>query len=150
MVKTSIVQRDGQWVVMWQTPSMPAPAFWYYDTRQEAQAVVERLTKKEGNLVNLTVQFYGNGKKLSFDVECEPYTAITLSEEVRDAVANLGLTHCVVLGRKYGRPRKHGWRATVEVKPISCALGLTLPISTVQWATLMGEEIQTGHIAYSK
>jgi len=29
------------YVVQWQTPSMPAPAFWYYAKRENAQAIAD-------------------------------------------------------------------------------------------------------------
>ncbi len=27
-----------KWALQWRSPSMPAPAFWYYDTKEEAEA----------------------------------------------------------------------------------------------------------------
>jgi len=34
--------REGEWVVVWQTPIMRAPAFWYFDTREEAEEIAMR------------------------------------------------------------------------------------------------------------
>lgn len=31
----------GQWVLMWRTPVMPAPAFWYFDAEVEARHAEE-------------------------------------------------------------------------------------------------------------
>lgn len=37
--------REGEWVVAWQTPSMPGPAFYYFKTvEQAAEAAVSYLT----------------------------------------------------------------------------------------------------------
>lgn len=33
----------AQWCVRWKTESMPASAFWYYDTEAEAKAVEQAL-----------------------------------------------------------------------------------------------------------
>lgn len=34
---------EGKWVVMWRTPIMVVSAFWYFDTREEAEEAVKRL-----------------------------------------------------------------------------------------------------------
>jgi len=34
---------EGKWVVMWRTPLMSAPAFWYFDTIKEAEEAARRL-----------------------------------------------------------------------------------------------------------
>lgn len=33
----------GKWVLMWRTSIMPCPAFWYYDTKEEAREAARRL-----------------------------------------------------------------------------------------------------------
>ena len=37
---------EGKWVVAWRTPIMPVSAFWYFDTREEAEEAVKRLKGK--------------------------------------------------------------------------------------------------------
>ena len=32
-----------QWVLQWRSPSMPAPSFWYFKTRQEAKEAEQRM-----------------------------------------------------------------------------------------------------------
>jgi hypothetical protein len=32
-----------KWVLQWQSESMPAAAFWYYDTKEEAEAARARI-----------------------------------------------------------------------------------------------------------
>jgi hypothetical protein len=38
---------EGKWVLMWRTARMPTPAFWYFDTREEAEAEAKRLRDGE-------------------------------------------------------------------------------------------------------
>lgn len=35
---------EGKWAIAWQSWVMPAPAFWYYDTKEEAEKVLNRMT----------------------------------------------------------------------------------------------------------
>ena len=37
---------DRPWVLIWQTERMPAPAFWYYATQDEANKEAEKLRNR--------------------------------------------------------------------------------------------------------
>lgn len=44
-VRPAEVLSKKKWVVQWQTPLMPAPAFWYYGSQTAAMNVGDRLVK---------------------------------------------------------------------------------------------------------
>lgn len=43
-METDTVQPLVRWSLMWRTPSMSAPAFWYYTTCEEAQTAAATLS----------------------------------------------------------------------------------------------------------
>ncbi len=42
-METKVTPVNGRWVLQFKTPSMTAPAFWHYDTEQEATAAEKRM-----------------------------------------------------------------------------------------------------------
>lgn len=42
-IRKASAPRKGEWVVVWQTGIMPAPAFWYYKTKAEAKAAAKKI-----------------------------------------------------------------------------------------------------------
>jgi hypothetical protein len=42
---------DKPWSLQWQSPTMPAPAFWYYPTEEEAKAIEQKLRERMPLLV---------------------------------------------------------------------------------------------------
>ena len=51
-MKTKIYQAGepmpDKWVLQWQSDSMPGPAFWYYDSQEEAEAARARMMAGRG------------------------------------------------------------------------------------------------------
>jgi len=40
--------KKGEWVLQWRSESMPAPAFWYFESKAEAEAARERMKTGRG------------------------------------------------------------------------------------------------------
>lgn len=40
----SVYTEDGRWVVQWQTANMSGPAFWYYDSQEDACEAANKLS----------------------------------------------------------------------------------------------------------
>ena len=51
-MKTKIYPVNSLWCLQWQTLSMPAPAFWYYNSEEDAKEVNLRL-QRTAKLLNL-------------------------------------------------------------------------------------------------
>ena len=40
--------RQGEWVLQWRSGTMPAPAFWYYSSQDEAESARAEMLNKRG------------------------------------------------------------------------------------------------------
>jgi len=57
-METKVTPVNGRWVLQFKTPSMTTPAFWHYNTEQEAAAAEKRLNPSIHSFAGLKLNAY--------------------------------------------------------------------------------------------